>query len=61
MQQISPSITGVMVEFESSQYGVSEENGSVEVSLVKQGSSDIAVSVWLSTLDAGSASGIIVV
>ena len=43
--------TGVMVRFERASYNVSESNSYVEVVVVKQGSSDVNVTVLLTTAD----------
>lgn len=48
--------TGVMVRFERASYNVSESNSYVEVVVVKQGSSDVNVTVLLRTVD-GTARG----
>ena len=49
-------LTGVMVGFDRGSYNVSESNSYVEVVVVKQGSSDVNVTVLLRTAD-GTASG----
>ena len=43
--------TGVMVRFERASYNVSESNSYVEVVVVKQGSSDVNITVLLTTAD----------
>ena len=48
--------TGVMVGFDRGSYNVSESNSYVEVVVVKQGSSDVNITVLLRTAD-GTARG----